>query len=63
MAAAVVGYAAVAAGGQIKHLVFKGIRAQWPAVAENYGLSAAPVFIIDLGTVFRYDMHDIFSLK
>ena len=48
MAATVMGDAAIAARGQIKHLVLKGVRAQRPAVAEDHGLSAAPVFVIDI---------------
>ncbi len=48
MATAVMGEAAVAAGGQKQHLVFPGVRAQRPAMAEDYGLSAAPVLVVDL---------------
>ena len=48
MAAAVMGDAAVAAGGQKHHLVFPGVRAQRPAVAEDDGLSAAPVLVVEL---------------
>src|SRR5215471_18830803 len=47
VAAAVMGDAAVAAGGQIEHLVLKGVRAQRPPVAENHGLSAAPFVIVN----------------
>ena len=38
MAAAVMGDAAISAGGQKEHLVFKGVRAQRPAMAEDDGL-------------------------
>ena len=55
MAAAVMGDAAVAAGGQKEHLVFPGIRAERPAMAEDYGLSAAPVLVVDLRAVFGRD--------
>src|ERR1035437_8109990 len=55
MAAAVMGDAAVSAGAQKHHLVFPGVRAQRPAMAEDHGLSAAPVLVIDLRAVFRRD--------
>ena len=42
MAAAVVRDAAVAACGQEDHLVFPGVGAQRPAVAEDHGLSRCP---------------------
>jgi hypothetical protein len=42
MAAAVMADAAVAVGGQQGHLVFPGVRAQRPAMAEHHGLAAAP---------------------
>src|SRR5262249_16375887 len=45
--AAVVGDAAVAAFGQEEHLVFPCVGAQRPSVAEDHGLSLAPVFVID----------------
>src|SRR5450830_2183509 len=53
MAATVMGDAAVSARAQKHHLVFPGVRAQRPAMAEDHGLSAAPVLVIDLCTVFR----------
>ena len=55
VAAAVMGDAAIAAGGQEEHLVLEGVRAQRPAVAEDDGLSAAPVLVIDLRAVFGRD--------
>ena len=62
MATAVMGNAAVSVSGQEEHLVFPGIRAQRPAVAEDDRLSCAPVLVIDLGTVFRCDRaHGAFS--
>jgi len=35
------------------HLVFPCVRAQRPAMAEDHGLSATPVLVIYLRTVFR----------
>src|SRR5208282_4379662 len=55
VAAAVVRDAAVAALRQKQHLVFEGIRAEWPAMAEDYGLSLAPVLVVDLSSVFGCD--------
>src|SRR5262249_9927851 len=50
-------------GGQKEHLVFPGVRAQRPAVAENHGLSAAPVLVIDLRAVLSRDCgHGMVSL-
>src|SRR5665647_1339732 len=37
---------------QIEHLIFKGISIQWPAMTENNRLSFAPIFIINLRTIF-----------
>ncbi len=63
MAAAVMGDAAISAGSQKEHLVFKGIRAERPAMAEDHGLSAAPVLVIDLRAVFGRDRgHGIISV-
>src|SRR5215468_3126246 len=64
MAAAVMGNAAVAARGQKEHLVFPGVRAQRPAVAEDDGLSTAPVLVIDLRAVLRRNRrYEIVSLR
>lgn len=52
MATAVMGDAAKAVGGQEYHLVFPGVRAQRPAMAEDYGLSGASVLVIDFSVVF-----------
>jgi hypothetical protein len=51
------GDAAVAVGGQKHHLIFPGVRAQRPAMAEDHGLTAAPVFVvkIDVAGVFFAD--------
>src|SRR5262249_30875868 len=55
VAAAVVGDAAVPARGQVEHLVFPGIRAERPAVAEDDGWAAAPVLVVDRRAVLRGD--------
>jgi len=55
MASAVMGDAAVPSGAQKEHLVFPGIRAQRPAVAEHHGLSAPPVLVVDLRAVLGRD--------
>src|SRR5882672_2143998 len=62
MTAAVMRDATVAARGQKKHLVFKSVRAEGPAMAEDDGLSRAPVFEVDLRSVFGGDrVHVVFS--
>ena len=63
VAAAVMGDAAVALSGQEDHLVFEGVRAERPAVAEHHRLSAAPILIVDLRAVCRRDRaHRVASL-
>src|SRR5215831_4284695 len=52
MAAAVMGDAPVAVGGEIEHLIFPGIRTQRPAMTKDHGLPFAPVLIINLRAVF-----------
>jgi hypothetical protein len=51
--ATVVSDAAISVGGEEKHLVLESVRAQWPSMAENHGLSAAPVFVVDLCSIRR----------
>src|SRR6266487_4192415 len=51
MAAAIMGDAAVSAGGEKVHLVFESIRRQRPAVAEDDGRSLAPIVVIDLRAI------------
>src|SRR5262249_42708445 len=51
--AAVVRDAAVAARDQEEHLVFKRLRAQWPAVAEHDWLTGSPVIVVELRPVLR----------
>jgi len=46
------GNAAISPGSEKKHLVFKSIRAERPAVAENNGLSLAPVVVVNLRAIF-----------
>ena len=63
VAAAVVRDAAVAVRRQEDHLVFPGVGAQRPAVAEDDRLPAAPVLVVDLRAVFGRDRaHRIRSL-
>jgi hypothetical protein len=38
-----------------QHLVIPIVGAEWPTMAENYRLSRAPIFVINLGTVFGGD--------
>jgi hypothetical protein len=47
--------AAESARGQKKHLIFEGVGRQRLSVAENYGLSVAPILVVDLGAVFSSD--------
>jgi hypothetical protein len=59
----IVGDAAVPPRGEKHHLVFPGIRAQRPSVAEDHRLSPAPVLEVDLRVVFRRDRgHTMLSL-
>ena len=51
MAAAVVGDATVAVVGEEVHLVFEGVGAKGPAVAEDDWLAGAPVFVVEVGAV------------
>src|SRR3954453_13283030 len=55
MAPAVMGDTAIATRGQKENLVLKGVRAQWPAMAKDDGLSLAPVVEINLCSVFGRD--------
>jgi hypothetical protein len=46
----------------MEHLVFKRIRAERPAMAEDHRLSGTPVFVVDLRAVFgRERTHGAFS--
>src|SRR5664280_922557 len=55
VSAAVMGDAAVSMGTQKQHLVFPSVRVKRPAMAEDHGLSAAPVLVVDLCAVFHHD--------
>src|SRR5262245_18544763 len=55
--ATIMGDATVAAGCEEEHLVFPGVCTQWPAMTEDYGLSAAPVLIIDLNVAGIFFAH------
>ena len=48
-----------------KHLAIPSVRIERPAVRERYGRAFAPVFVIDLPTVFGCDVTHVFppSLK
>jgi hypothetical protein len=61
VAAAIMGNTAVAARGQEEHLVFKGVRTERPAVAEDHRLPGAPILVVDLRTVRRRDRAHCFS--
>src|SRR6267378_4789276 len=52
MSAAIMSDAAIPTGGQKKHLILKSVGTQRPAVAKDNGLSSAPVFEVDLRSVF-----------
>ena len=53
--AAVVRDTAVAVEAQKHHLVFPGVRAQRPAVAEDHGSSTAPVLVVEPRAVLGRD--------
>src|SRR5208282_2104528 len=53
MSPAIVRDTAITAVCQKQHLVLKRVCAKRPTVAENYGLSVAPVLVIDRRTVLR----------
>ncbi len=52
-AATTMGDAAIAIGRQVDHLTFPCVGVEGPAVAKHHWLSCAPVFVINLRTVFR----------
>src|SRR5687768_7116136 len=47
--------ASIALRGQKEHLVFKGISRQRPTVTEDNGLTGAPIFVVNLGSIFCSD--------
>src|SRR5580700_2169022 len=59
VAAPVMGDAPVAVRHQEKHLIFKRVGAERPPVAEDDGLTRAPIVVVDLRTVLsRKRGHD-----
>src|SRR5215469_3566504 len=63
MTSPIVRNAAKTAVGKEDHLVFPRISIKRPAMAEDNGLSRAPVFVIDLGTVFCRNRWHIVLLR
>jgi len=57
MAATIVCDTPIPMRAQKEHLVFEGISAEWPAMAENDRLSGSPVFVVNLGSVFGSEKH------
>jgi hypothetical protein len=49
------GDAAIAARGQEEHLVLERVGAERPAMAENNGLTLAPIIVVDLRAVLGGD--------
>ena len=52
MSAAIVGNGAVAGVCQEDQLFVPGVGVQWPAVAHNNWLPFAPIFVVDLRSIF-----------
>ncbi len=64
VAAAVMGYDAIALTEEEQHLIVPVIGRQRPAMAEHNGLTFAPVLVVDLNAVFGcYHTHDTSSLR
>jgi hypothetical protein len=64
MAAPVMGYAAAPSRGEKKHLVFPRIRGQRPAVAEDNGLTFAPILEVNLSAIFcGHCIHNLLSFR
>jgi hypothetical protein len=59
MATAIVSDTAVAVSGQADHLVFPRVRAEWPTMTEDDGLSRAPVLVIDFVVVAGIDRRHV----
>jgi hypothetical protein len=51
VAAPIVGDAPIAVRGQQKHLGFPAVGVQRPSMAEDNGRTAAPILVVDLGSV------------
>src|SRR5579872_2962746 len=59
MAAPVMCNAAITVGRKKNHLVFKCVRAQGPTMAKDHGLPTAPIFVVNLRSVFgRNRIHE-----
>src|SRR5580693_3673522 len=52
VAAPVVRDDSVAALAEEQHLSVPVVRREWPSMTEHYGLTRAPVFVINLRTIF-----------
>src|SRR5262249_48820860 len=64
VATAIMGDAAVAARGQVEHLVLERVGGERPAVTEDDGLTGSPIVEVDLRAVFRVDeAHDMVSFS
>jgi hypothetical protein len=62
MTATVMSHDSVSALEEEHQLRIPVVGTKGPAVVKNNGLSAAPILVKDLGTVFRGDIwHEIFS--
>ncbi|MNN34615.1 hypothetical protein D3C81_1484250 [compost metagenome] len=51
--ATIKGNGAIATAAQVFHLVFPHVGIQRPAVAEQHRFTAAPILVVNLGTVLR----------
>jgi len=55
VSAPIVRDAAVSLGGQKEHLILERVGVERPAMTEDYGLTRAPVLVVDLGAVLGSD--------
>jgi hypothetical protein len=55
MTTSIMGDAPVATFGKENHLIFPCIGTERPSMAENYGLTGSPVFIVDMCSILRSD--------
>src|SRR5687768_11755616 len=54
--------ASIAIRGQEEHLVLKGICRQRPSMTENDRLACAPIFVVNLRSIFRRNSAHLLSL-
>jgi hypothetical protein len=48
--------------GEEVHLVFEGVGGERPTVAEDYGLTGAPVLVVEVSVIFGGEhAHGVFS--